>query len=335
MAGMEERRGRSKFVDPFTPKPQGDKTKSMFCGFLRSAPMHRWRLAHVVPILEFIARRPTLFGLPDATTCVVNTSHMLPSARSRRSGITVFGKERGCKTIVIPPSCSGHPFDDVDAKMMEPLFRWNPSADLVYLSKECEQIAPQLAQFISKTRTIKRVTMVDWESAAAVNRVVMACKSLEVVDVMSPDESSKNWHNEESVEAMCEMIEMHPKIRAIHGTQPYLHTIFDAVTFSRCKHNVALVPMWCRYARFYKGMWFLSVTLIALAVAYMVHAVLEWVLPDRRYTRDAVWVVVFLGGSAAIMAIDYFRFKYSGRSWTFFARYLCLLRRRLDRSVTQ
>src|SRR5690349_11440359 len=99
---MEDRRWRPKFWNPFTRK--GATPPKPFVGWFRAAPLHRFSFAAIAPIMQLVSLRPHLFGLPQQTTCVVNTWNMLHSARSRDGGITVFGPERGCRTVVIPAS---------------------------------------------------------------------------------------------------------------------------------------------------------------------------------------------------------------------------------------
>ena len=60
----------------------------------------------------------------------------------------VYGAERGCKNLIIPPPCSREGFDKLDAKLMEPLFRWNPGLEYLYLCNACETMAAELAQYL-------------------------------------------------------------------------------------------------------------------------------------------------------------------------------------------
>lgn len=328
---MQERFLRPKFTNPFTPK--NVPTRPMFMGFFRAAPLHRFGMGTITAILDLAAKRPEVFGLPDAKTCVVNTTYMLPSVRSRQHGITVFGTERGCRTVVIPASCSKHAFDVTDAKLMEPIFRWNPSVETLFLSKDCESIAPQLAALVRPLRLLKRVIMVDWEDPANINKVVMAARSCEEIDVMSPDEQFKNWNNEVAVESMCEMIEMHQKLRAIHGSVDYLSAVSNAVQFSRCKHNVAMVMEWCGWSRVFRATWTLGVAALWAAFGYAVWWAMQTAVPEYKLSREILSCALACMGAVAVIGLDHFRFRHTGRGWTYGVRWLVLARHRLLRHV--
>jgi hypothetical protein len=332
---MEERRWRPKFYNPFTRK--GENPPKPFEGWFRIVPLHRMRLASIAPVLQLVSLRPHLFGLPKQTTCIVNTWNMLHSARSREGGITVFGPERGCRTVVIPPSCSGQAFDEVDAKLMEPLFRWNPSIDTLYLSKDCEPIAASIGQLLAaRQRLLKRLILVDWESAVNINRVVMAAKSAEEIDITSPDESFKSWNNEVSIEAMCEMIEMHPKIKMICGNTDSLGAVYTAVRWSRCRHNIALIPTWCAYAHLFFWLWAIAVFCVSLLVAGVAYRVIrDYLKPQSVVARDVTWLIVLIGTFATVVGADHFRHQRAGRAWTFYVRWLVLARYRMDKFLNR
>jgi hypothetical protein len=331
---MQERILRPKWINPFTRKSKGALQKPWFEGFLRAAPLHRWSLSHITRILELVSKEPDLFGLPQRPTCVINTSHMLPSARSRQSGITVFGTERGCKTVVVPPSCSRHPFDATDAKLMEPIFRWNPSVELLFLSKSCEPIAHLLAPQLKPLRHLTTLVLVDWEDPAAIHKVVMACTNLEMLDTVCPDEQPKNWQSAVAVESLSDMIEMHRKLKCLTATADFLGSFYHATEFSRCKHNVALVGKWCRASRFFRAVWITNTVLACLMIGCATSVALYRfeIRPDEKdWFRDFGPPIAGLVFAGLFVALDHFRFKHTGRGWTYWVRYLVLLRRRFGK----
>lgn len=311
-----------------------------FTGFFRAAPLHRWSLSQISIVLEFASRRPGFFGFPTehisriAATpasenvpqsssikgpraAIVNTTHLLPSARGRQSGIAVFGPDRGCRSIIIPPSCSGHPFDATDVKMLEPLFRRNPSIEYLYLSRHCEPIAPLLAPLLKQHgRHVTRVCLPDWEDPAAITQIVMATPNCRQLDVMCPDEAYKYWNNEAAVEAMTEMLEMHSKLKEIYGTTTFLAAIEDASKFSRCKHQVALRTYNCPWAFFYKCVW-------GCAVFYGCYKIgrVMWDLHKQywdeavRWPRDLLLLVVGFMAPAALIFADHAQYRCRGRRW--------------------
>jgi len=322
---------RPKFRNPFTRKDAGHQQSPLFEGWLRAAPFHRWNLTQISQVLDLVSKEPGLFGFPARPTCVVNVTHMLPSARSRQSGITVFGTERGCKTIVVPPSCSQHPFDSVDAKLMEPLFKWNPSVELLYLSKSCESIAGEIGPWLKPCRQIKRAVLVDWEDPRAINKIVMNCKNLEVLDTVSPDEQQKTWNNAVAIESLTELIEMHQHLKAIEATTEFLGAFNHAIEFSRCKHNVALIGKWCRYARMYRGFWVIGIftSCLAMGVGASVALLRFEIRPERMdWLRDFGPPVAGIVAAITIVTLDHFKFKHTGRRWTYYVRYLVLIRKR-------
>lgn len=333
---MEDRRWRSqRFYNPFVRKPSSaSSVRPMFMGFLRAVVIHRWSMAHNLALFEFIARRPLAFGLPDAPTCVVNTTALLPSARARNVGISVMGPERGCKTLVVPHSCSGHAYDATDAKMIEPLFRWNPSITTVFLSKDCEPIAAELGSYIAKynQRQLKTLILPEWESASAINKIAMAPKTLEMVDLFCPQTTRKDWGNEVAVEAWCELFEMHPTLKGIQGTTDVLHTVSECTRFCRCKHNVALVPTACLWTRFYAHVWFLLICMCSYVIAAVLFELLsrqkDGMVP--QVVIDFVFPVSLALIVIALVTADFLKLYGGGRSWTRIGKVWFLARRRLD-----
>ena len=322
---------RPEWINPFTRKSGGAQQSPIFEGWLRAAPFHRWNLVQISHVLELISKEPGLFGFPARPTCVVNVTHMLPSARSRQSGITVFGTERGCKTVVIPPSCSQHPFDSVDAKLIEPLFRWNPSVEILFLSKSCEPIAHEIGPWLKPLRQLKRVVLVDWEEPKAVNRIVMNCKNLEVLDTVCPDEQMKQWNNANAIQNLTELIEMHQHLKAVEATTDYLGAFNHAIEFSRCKHNVALIGKWCRFARLYRAGWMMGIIFSCLAMGIGTSTALlrfEIRPEEKDWLRDFGPPVLAIVAATTIIVLDHFRFKHTGRRWTYYVRYIVLIRRR-------
>ena len=321
-----------------------------FTGFFRAAPLHRWSLSHITLILDFAARRPGFFGFPTehvsriAATpaaesvpqssslkgpraAIVNTTHLLPSARARQSGITVFGPDRGCRSIIIPASCSGHPFDHIDVKMLEPLFCRNPSVEYLYLSRHCEPIAAQLAPILKKYgRHVTRVCLPDWEDPAAITTIVMATQNCRQLDVMCPDEAYKYWNNEAAVEAMCELLEMHSKLQEIYGTTTFLAAIEDATKFSRCKHQVALRTYSCPWSFLFKCVWGCGVFYCCYKIGrglWELHK--QYVSATVRWPRDLMLLVIGFLTPAALIFADHAQFRCRGRQWVAVVKPFALL----------
>jgi hypothetical protein len=133
--------------------------------------------------------------------------------------------------------------DETDAKMIEPLFKWNPGIESIYLSYHCQSIAAQLSPLLSSCRHIKSMTLEGWDDAVAIHRVMMACRNVEVLDIRGPVDFYPDWRNERSVQALCTLIEMHPKIQCVHAGTFVLEEWMHATRLSRCAHNVAPISM--------------------------------------------------------------------------------------------
>lgn len=325
---MEPRRFRQVFFNPFVEKKIRRDYLPLFRGFFRAMPLHCWSGSHIQRVLGFAALNPTLFGFPPKPTCVVNTIYFLPSYRSRLQGAFAFGYERGCKSIIIPSSCSGEPFDALDAKLIEPLFRFNPGVEYVYLSQSCQGMASYLSGPLARCPRLKELTLEGWEDAVAIHRVVMACKSVEVVDTYSLDDPSRSWKNEISVQALSTLIEMHPKLRAVKSHRLYLADWLAATQFSRCRHNVALVTFVCDYV----GLLYLIVVALLMFPASGVYILVTYYLKGYcSETYRFFWGVMgFFFTIVGALWLDLLFGPRYGRSWVHLSKYGILLKARLD-----
>lgn len=317
------------FYNPFHELVKKTPHRPWFKGFFRAMPLHRWSLQHAEQVLEYAARHPSYFGLPNLSTCIVNTAHLLPSTRSRSSGVWVFGTERGCKSLVIPRSFSAENFDVLDAKLVESIFKWNPGMEYIYLSKSCQGMFPQLTPHLTRMRNLSRVTLEGWDDPVAIHKVGMACKHLEVLDLYTFDQAVPNWRSEVAVQAITTLIEMHQKLRCVEASRNLLEAWCFTTNLSRCKHNVALVPATCTFSLCYG---------IAHAVALLV---VSWVvyracvralscIPDLHndivvLSSFVVAFFVFVG----LLVDDHLNRHRRGRGWTVPAKLFLLLRRRV------
>ncbi|CCW68739.1 unnamed protein product [Phytomonas sp. Hart1] len=325
---MEPRRWRPKFYNPFTESVRRTKYKPLYCGFFRSLPLHVWGLTDICKILGYAAHRPSLFGFPDEPTCIVNTAYLIPSYRSLSRGVLAFGFERGCKNIIIPGSCSGGPFDALDVKLIEPLFRWNPGVKYLYLSQHCQPMAMHLVPHLAKCHQIQKITLEGWNDAVAIHRVVMACKRVDELETFSLDDLPRNWQNELSVQALVTLIEMHPKLRAVRSHRLFLGDWNVATQFSRCKHNVALVVFSCDYILLY---YFFFLALLCVP-GYAIYQIVYWCCKNRlsaNYTQ--FWsVLAFLFTMILLVTTDALMRRSWGWGWVHLQKYVILARRRLE-----
>lgn len=325
---MEPRRWRPKFYNPFTERKARLEYLPLYRGFFRTMPLHRWSMNDIQKTLGYAALNPSLFGFPEQPTCVVNTAYFLPSLRSRLRGVWAFGTERGCKNIIVPHSCSNENFDALDARLIEPLFRWNPGVQYVYLSRHCQPMAQQLASSLSRCTHLREVTLEGWGDAVAIHRIMMACKQADVLETYSLDDPPREWRNELSVQALTTLIEMHPKLRAVKSHRLFLTDWYEATRFSRCKHNVALVPFSCDFVLLFYGLFLLLVCIPCCGVYKLVYA-----LTTDRLSEAYVWfwsVMAFLATFAAIVAFDAVGWSYRGRGWVHMQKYFIFAKRRID-----
>lgn len=320
---------KTKFFNPFNEAKKHVPHSAMYKGFFRAMPLHRWKLEHVEKVMEYAASHPSMFGLPHAPTCIVNTAHFLPSSRSVNAGMWVFGQERGCKSLVIPRSCNAEPFDKVDAKLVENLFRLNPGLESVYFSQSCQPMVPQLVPLLGKLRNLKHVTLEGWSDPVAIHKVLMVCKQVEVMDAYSFDQVYPSWADELSVQAINTVVEMHPKLRSVEGSRNFLEAWYTATKFSRCKHNVALVPATCSVSVFYAGFLVFCMLVVAIFV-YRVAAWLFGMVPPIGRTAG-VTLGFFTGLTAFIILIadDHINRHHRGRHWMHGVKVLILIQRRL------
>eukprot|EP00796_Vickermania_ingenoplastis_P008353 gene8353-5851_t len=312
---MEPRRFRQKFFNPFTERRKLDGYHPIFMGFFRAMPLHRWSSGHIQKILGLAAAHPTLFGLPPQPTCVVNTLYFTPSSRGRvPAGLRAFGFERGCKSIVVPASCSGIPFDAVDVKAIEPLFRWNPGLEYAYLSHSCQGAAAQLAPVLARCPKLREVTLEGWSDAVGIHRVMMACKGVDVLDTFSLEDEPREWKNEVSVQALSTLTEMHPRLRAVKSHRPYLLDWQLATQFSRCRHNVALVVYVCDYVLLLYLLFLALLFIPAYGTYQLVRHVATGYLSD---TYVLFWGVIgFAATVGGGVLLDYLMAPRFGRCWT-------------------
>lgn len=328
---MEPRYFKRAFVNPFTDKKRHSRSYAWYKGFFRAMPLHRWSLAHTERVLDIAASRPSMFGLPDLPTAIVNPAYFLPSLRSRQSGTYVFGTERGCKSIVVPSSMSNEGYDVVDAKLIEPLFRWNPGVEYLYLSRQCQTMTPQLLPHLSKLKNITRITLEGWNDAAAIHRIVMVCKNVEVLDTYGVDTAPREWKSELSVQALTTLIEMHPKLRSVESQRAYLSDWFYATQHSRCKHNIALVPSTCNYVPLWTACYTIVVCLFTVMVFNLVRYVTEVLGGIRKAWSVFYASLTALVFFAAVVADDYVNRFRRGRTWVHMQKYAVLLLWRLSR----
>ncbi|KAG5474300.1 hypothetical protein LSCM1_03080 [Leishmania martiniquensis] len=325
---MEPRRWRPRFYNPFTERRCRTEYLPLYRGFFRTMPLHRWRINDIQKMLGYAALNPSLFGFPDQPTCIVNTAYFLPSLRSRLRGVRAFGTERGCRSIVVPHSCNGEPFDALDARLIEPLFRWNPGVEYLYLSRHCEPMSKHLLGFLSRCHHLREVTLEGWNDAVAVHRVMMACKNADVLETYSLDDPPRDWRNELSVQALSTLIEMHPKLRAVKSHRLYLADWYEATRFSRCKHNVALVPFSCDFVIVYYCL-FLGLVCMPAYGAYS----LVYRLGEGRLSDAYTWfwsVAAFVFTLAAVVAFDSVGRSYRGSGWVHMQKYFIFAKRRVD-----
>lgn len=325
---MEPRRWRPKFYNPFTERKKRLVYVPLYRGLFRTMPLHRWSMNDIQKMLGYAAFNPSLFGFPDQPTCIVNTAYFLPSLRSRLRGVWAFGTERGCKNIIVPHSCSNESFDALDARLIEPLFRWNPGVEYVYLSRHCQPMAQQLVSSLSRCPHLREVTLEGWNDAVAVHRVMMACKQADVLETYSLDDPPREWRNELSVQALTTLIEMHPKLRAVKSHRLYLTDWYEATRFSRCKHNVALIPFSCDFVLLFYGLFLLLVCVPAYGVYRLVYA-----LAKDRLSAAYTWfwsVMAFIATFAAIVMFDTMGWSSRGRGWVYVQKYVIFAKRRVD-----
>ncbi|RNF25555.1 uncharacterized protein Tco025E_02164 [Trypanosoma conorhini] len=323
---MEPRRWRPKFFNPFTERQLLTTHLPVYRGFFRVMPLHRWSLTDIQAVLGYAAVHPSLFGLPEQPTCIVNTAYFLPSHRSRSRGVWVFGPERGCRSIVVPASCNAEPFDALDAKLIEPLFRWNPGVEYVYLSRFCQPMALYLVPYLQRCTQLRTITLEGWDDATAIHRVLMACKNVDVLDAFSLDDPPRDWKNELSVQALNTLIEMHPKLICVKATRLYLADWHDATQFSRCKHNIALVPFSCDYMILHYGLFLLLLCIPSYAALKGMWWLLAGTLTPAY---QSFWsVITALVVFVALVGVDMAGRQTYGRCWVHMHKYVILGRRR-------
>jgi hypothetical protein len=242
----------------------------------------------------------------------VNPLLLTRNVRSKNLGVSVYGVDRGCKTLVVPPSSSGSPYDELDAQLIGPLFKRNPSLEYLFLSRDCIPIVTQLAPYLSQLRSLKSLAIPGWDNAAAIHKVVMACKNCEVVDTTSLDMSrSQDWNNEASVQALSTLIEMHPKLRCVLGSRAYLTQWYRATLFSRCRFNVALMFDTCEWSLLFSALWGVVCIYVVSQAIYRSLALLK-LIEDGTKNQKIAFLAVF----PVVVGFDHFKRKQYGRLWT-------------------
>nr|CCC95410.1 hypothetical protein, unlikely [Trypanosoma congolense IL3000] len=121
---------------------------------------------------------------------------------------------------------------------------------------------------------------------------------------------------------------MHPKLLCVKATRNYLCDWYEATQFSRCKHNIALVPFSCDFVLLHYGMFLL----LASLVAYALFSGTWWLLQDmcsRAYL--AFWsTIVAVTAFTAMVALDAAGGRTRGQAWVHMQKYLIISRRRWD-----
>lgn len=303
--------------------------RPIFRAFFRCMPLQRWSLGQIQAVFEYVAVEPSRFGFPPAATCVVNTAHLLPSARSRASGVYVFGSERGCKSIIIPSSCDARPFDRLDVKMLEPIFRWNPGATYIYLSLECQSVAHEIAAHLAKMRNINDITLEGWSDPIAIHKVMLACKNVELLDAYSIEDPPREWQSEAGVQALSTLIEMHPKLRGVCATRNYLNDWQAATSSSRCKHNVAMIPFGDDYLLIYYMLWAFGFWVVCWFLAGAAHTYVYVPLLEGKKPlyAESLWMLTLAGLFGAVMIGDIVLTPHYGRGWTRLVKHYILMAR--------
>lgn len=319
---MEPRRNRPQFFNPFTERKKD--FYPLLRGFFRAMPLHCWSSNHIARVLSVAASNPAIFGFPQQPTCIVNTAHCLPSIRSKARGVAAFGVERGCKSIIVPSSCSGDPLDEVDAQMIVPLFRWNPGVQYLYLSRSCQAMTPRLVPYLARCHKLQEVTLEGWNDAVAIHSIAMACKSLEVIDTYSLDDEPRRWKSELPIQALSTLTEMHPKLRAVKSHRLYLADWLEATQYSRCRHTVALIPFSCDYVLLLYACWMALVCIPA-------YCMYRWTRSHcRKVCSDGYaffWgVMAFTFTMTSFMAADAVLAPRYGRAWTHLVMYPLLVK---------
>lgn len=323
---------KPKFYNPFSGTKvlaRGGR-RPVFRAFFRSMPLHRYSLGHIQGVFEYVAVEPSRFGFPPAPTCVVNTAYLLPSNRSRSTGVYVFGSERGCKNIIIPSSCNGLPFDKLDIKMLEPIFKWNPGASYIYLSLECQTVASEIANCLKTMRNISDVTLEGWSDPIAIHKIVMACKHVELLDCYSIEDPPREWKTEAGVQALCTLIEMHPKLRGVCATRNYLLDWYEATVSSRCKHNIALIPFGDDYMLIYYMVWAFAVWIVCWYLSDLIYRLILTKLLDKEehpLMLETAWFFVLAASFGSIIVSDIILTPKYGRSWTHLVKHYILFSR--------
>ncbi|RNF11631.1 hypothetical protein TraAM80_00826 [Trypanosoma rangeli] len=214
----------------------------------------------------------------------------------------------------------------LDAKLIGPPFRWNPGVEYIYLSRFCQPMALYLVPYLQRCTQLPTLTLEGWNDATAIHRVLMACRSLDVLDGFSLNDTPRNWKNELSVQALNTLIEMHPKLICVKATRLYLGDWHEATQFSWCRHNIALVLFSCDYVILHCGLF-----LLLLCIPnYTVLKGRQWLLAETLTSAyQSFWsviaaVVVFV----ALVGVDMAGWRTYDRFWLYIQKHVILSRRR-------
>eukprot|EP00759_Apiculatamorpha_spiralis_P022345 PhF_6_TR26620/c0_g2_i1/m.38525 len=263
----------------FTNKDVINSTKyQYFRGLLRSVPFN----AHHPFVLNVVTRKPSWFSLMSQPVCVLDINN--PQF--------FYGESRGCRTLVVPtdPANNAAP-----TKAILRLMQFNPSMDNLWLGKSHEKDYKDIAKALTDPKAsrlglkVVRLTLCHWTDAKAIAAVTMALRNVEILDLYGvSDVPAPDWASvAEDIQAICNLIEMHPKIRAVEGNQDVLTAFFHAVKESRCKHNVALVPVGDTWSSIWWLLWHLGVMLFVWDLYHNMRKLAKEHYPDKPKVAGA------------------------------------------------
>ena len=324
------------------------RRRPMLMGFFRIAPFHAFPHGQTVAVLDMVARHPNWFGFPnEPRTCVVNTAHFSEVAHRHQSGLFVLGLDRGCKTLIIPGSTDcAHEFSPRNAKQVEVILRRNPGIESLYLSRECQGMFRELVPQIQALAHLENLTMEGWDDPVAIHKVLMAAKRVQRPDFFSLDGDGKatqsllttslspnreSWRTPVGVQALCTLIEMHPRLKGIYGTRGFVTDWYAATQTSRCLHNVSLIPFGCNYVLFWYGIWAFCVLSACWFVAKWTHDYILVRLVNSEHARMTVWFVVLFLSSGGVLMADAIFAPRRGWMWTRMVKNVLLGIQRLER----
>eukprot|EP00760_Papus_ankaliazontas_P006287 PhM_4_TR1297/c0_g3_i2/m.58210 len=292
---------------PLTSKDISPGTRFQpFRGYLRSVPFY----GNFSPVLNFVARRPYWFGVVVEPVCVLDPRDM-----------TLYhGTSRGCKSIILPECDAARA--NIQINVLVKILQFNPSIDTLVIGKQMEAHYKDLARAIENPAnrlavTLARLCLPQWNDAKAIAAVAMAFKKMEILDLYGPSvQEVPSWETDASaIQAIVTMIELHPKLRAIEGAEQVLITLFQCTQHSRCKHNIALVPVGCAWANIFNLLWHFSVFALVMAAYYFVYPMWHSAFPDVKTDVPALCLMLYF---VLYMAYEHTERKFHrGPSWAF------------------